>query len=210
LLRSLYSRVRALKDLHQARARPHRESDSLFHIAYGFKCDTIVLIGSSNVGVRRKDTYPARKTTQVSTHRTVPVIVGNVNRMQWNASLLCHSRISWSGKWNIGCQLYTVLCRVVSDFFNFQVESLPRCGDSSERIPMQLTITLWGRLRMNLSIGPRFRSEVHCLNCADGNRRCSTIWRYHWSVAVEHRLAQQKLAKRDHFACGRVRQYVCF
>jgi RHS repeat-associated protein len=30
-------------------------------------------------------------------------------------------------------------------------------------------MTLYGRLRMYLSIEPRFRSEVHCRHCADGN-----------------------------------------
>lgn len=55
-----------------------------------------------------------------------------------------------------------------------------RDRDSSAGNPMQLINTRYGEDRRYFSIGPRFRSEVHCLNCADGNkaRRCSTIYRY--------------------------------
>ena len=70
-------------------------------------------------------------------------------------------------------------CRVESDSFRVRGDCRDRGLDSSDLMPMQLTITLCGRLRMNLSIGPRFRSDVHWRYCGDGNMpRCSTISKY--------------------------------
>jgi hypothetical protein len=47
-------------------------------------------------------------------------------------------------------------------------------------------VVLWGRLRMYLSIGPRFRSEMHCRNCGDGNIPPLVLNNYvgHWTTML--------------------------
>jgi hypothetical protein len=62
--------------------------------------------------------------------------------------------------------------------FRVSGESSERGLDSSAQMPMQFTIILCGSRRMNFSIGARFKSEVHCRNCGDGNiPRCPIISR---------------------------------
>jgi hypothetical protein len=49
-----------------------------------------------------------------------------------------------------------------------------------------ILVVLWGRLRMYLSIGPRFRSEMHCRNCGDGNIPPLVLNNYvgHWTTML--------------------------
>ena len=112
-------------NLHQAGALVHGEVHFALEAGDHIERRPVVKMDHSGIGIRREDANPAREASQVSSCRSILVV-------------------------------------------------------------------LWGRLRMYLSIGPRFRSEMHCRNCGDGNIPPLVLNNYvgHWTsmLATGHLL----------------------
>lgn len=106
-------------NLHQAGALVHGEVHFALEAGDHIERRPVVKMDHSGIGIRREDANPAREASQVSSCRSILVV-------------------------------------------------------------------LWGRLRMYLSIGPRFRSEMHCRNCGDGNIPPLVLNNYvgHWTSIV--------------------------
>jgi hypothetical protein len=158
---------RSFHDLHQAGAWAHREIQFALKVGNHVERRAVAQSIRSQVGIRQEATHPAVESPQIASRVSVLMVLRDMHRMEPDGVLA-----------QIGSQLYTILRRVERGGFKVSGDSQNLECDSSARMPMQFTITLCGRLLINLSIGPRLRSDVHCRNWGGGSMpRCFTISR---------------------------------
>jgi hypothetical protein len=169
-----------IQDLKEGLPRAHGESQPLLKIGHACKCNGGHASRSVSGHDRSRRRRPGMRTGAGILrwfHRNETLGctpgAGKIPEFQ------CHCRTSRRDSPKIGSQFKAWRVRVVSELFTDHDCNCARDRDSSARIPMQLMTTLYPSEQMNRSIGPRFRSQVHCRYCADGNLpRRSTISRY--------------------------------
>ncbi len=172
------SRLIGLNNLHQACTRAHREAQLAFEIQDHFEGGTIAQLDICQISTRRKDAHSAGESAEITRRRSILVVCRHVHRMKPSRVRPVPSR--YIGEPSIEDREPVVCGSFLVERVGLRVseESSERGLDSSARMPMQFTITLCGSRRMNFSIGARFKSEVHCRNCGDGNiPRCPIISR---------------------------------